>query len=37
MENVTGITSAGNGQAIKGVTTGPASLGYRIESKILHT
>ena len=35
MENVTGITSAGNGQAVSNILSGFESLGYAIETKIL--
>ena len=36
MENVTGITSAGHGQAVLRIQSGLASLGYRVETRILH-
>ena len=36
MENVTGITSAGGGQAVQRILAGLASLGYRVETKVLH-
>ena len=35
MENVTGITSAGNGQAVEGIRSGLAQLGYRVQTRIL--
>ena len=35
MENVTGITSAGDGQAVERIHSGLASLGYRVETRIL--
>lgn len=35
MENVTGITSAGNGAAFRAIIQGFASLGYRIEARVL--
>ena len=36
MENVTGIMSAGHGQAVLRIQSGLASLGYRVETRILH-
>ena len=36
MENVTGITSAGNGLVVKAIRSGLASLGYTMESRVLH-
>jgi len=35
MENVTGITSAGNGQAVQEILEGLSSLGYHVETNIL--
>ena len=35
MENVTGITSAGNGQAVEEILSGLAERGYRVETRIL--
>lgn len=35
MENVTGITSAGNGAALRAIVEGFTSLGYRIEWRVL--
>ena len=35
MENVTGITSAGNGQAVEHILSGLAKLGYDVETRIL--
>lgn len=35
MENVTGITSAGNGQAVDHIVSGLGELGYAVEMKIL--
>ena len=35
MENVTGITSAGGGQAVREILSGLAELGYRVETRIL--
>ena len=35
MENVTGITSAGDGQAVEGILSGLALLGYRVQTRIL--
>lgn len=35
MENVTGITSAGNGQAVESILSGLANLGYTVETRIL--
>lgn len=35
MENVTGITSAGNGKAVEAILEGLASLGYHVETNIL--
>ena len=35
MENVTGITSAGNGQAVKAICSGLKKLGYAIEVRTL--
>ena len=35
MENVTGITSAGDGQAVQRIHSGLANIGYRVETKIL--
>lgn len=35
MENVTGIVSAGNGQAVQSIHSGFATLGYTIETKVL--
>ena len=36
MENVTGITSAGDGQAVQRIHSGLAGLGYRVDTRILH-
>lgn len=36
MENVTGIMSAGDGQAVNRIQSGLASLGYRVETRTLH-
>ena len=36
MENVTGITSAGDGQAVDSILSGLADLGYQVETRILH-
>ena len=36
MENVTGITSAGKGQAVREIKAGFKELGYRLEIKVLH-
>lgn len=35
MENVTGITSAGNGEAVREILEGLSSLGYHVETNIL--
>lgn len=35
MENVTGITSAGNGKAVEGILAGLGELGYHVETSIL--
>ena len=35
MENVTGITSVGGGQAVEAIVSGLARLGYRVEARIL--
>lgn len=35
MENVTGITSAGNGQAVESILSGLGDLGYTVETRIL--
>ena len=35
MENVTGITSAGGGQAVREILSGLAELGYRVETRVL--
>lgn len=35
MENVTGITSAGNGKVVDDIVSGLAGLGYTVESRIL--
>ena len=35
MENVTGITSVGNGKAVQDIFTGLGELGYHVDSKIL--
>lgn len=35
MENVTGITSAGDGQAVEAILFGLAELGYRVDTRIL--
>ena len=35
MENVTGITSAGDGQAVEEILSGLAKLDYRVETRIL--
>ena len=35
MENVTGITSVGGGQAVKAILTGLGDLGYAVETRIL--
>ena len=35
LENVTGIRSAGGGQAVEGILAGLANLGYRAETRIL--
>ena len=35
MENVTGITSAGDGQAVKKILAGLSNLGYTVETRIL--
>ena len=35
MENVTGIKSAGAGQAVERIHSGLADLGYRVETRIL--
>ena len=37
MENVTGITSAGNGQAVADILTGLGDLGYDVETRILRS
>lgn len=37
MENVTGIMSAGEGEAFQGVLKGIGELGYNVEAKILRT
>lgn len=36
MENVTGITSAGDGRAVHRILSGLTSLGYHVETRILH-
>lgn len=36
MENVTGITSTGNGKAVKEIKLELGKLGYHVETKILH-
>lgn len=36
MENVTGIFSAGGGQAVSQIMTGLAELGYHVEQRVLH-
>ena len=35
MENVTGITSAGAGQAVESIVSGLGDLGYKVETKVL--
>ena len=35
MENVTGITSVGKGQAVKSILSGFANLGYTVETRVL--
>jgi DNA (cytosine-5)-methyltransferase 1 len=35
LENVTGMTSAGNGAAVEGIADGLGALGYRVETRIL--
>lgn len=35
MENVTGITSTGNGQTVQSIQSGLANLGYHVETRIL--
>ncbi len=35
LENVTGITSAGNGQAVEAILSGLANLGYYVEIQVL--
>ena len=37
MENVTGITSAGNGKAVRSILYGLESLGYDVETQILRS
>ncbi len=36
MENVTGITSAGDGRAVQRILSGLTGLGYQVETRILH-
>lgn len=37
MENVTGITSAGRGEAVSEILSSLAELGYRVETRVLRT